>query len=103
MRQFGKNQDCVGGEKRPQRSPGDKKSDRNQHVCHVKHSRPQDMRISPRVNERTGNEFPFYRDHLRRLGEWAFVRPSILQALALRALNDLGGARRIVHAQLCAV
>ena len=42
---------------------------------------------------------PPYTGQLRRLGERAFVRPSIHQALALRALNDLGNALRILDAK----
>ena len=44
-----------------------------------------------------------YIGHLLRLGERAFVRPSILQSLALGSLNDLGRTLRIVHAELHAV
>ena len=41
-----------------------------------------------------------YCNHFLRLGERAFVRHSIYKALALRALNDLCGTHRIVHAEL---
>ena len=46
---------------------------------------------------------PAYSSHFLRLGERDFVRPSILQALALCSLDDFIGAGGIIHAQLRAI
>jgi hypothetical protein len=42
---------------------------------------------------------PDQESHFLRLGERAFVRPSILESLALSALNDLRDALRILNAK----